>query len=251
MNFKKQFERLMILSYAIIMLFVVFSGLISQFVHPRMIPYIITCGIILLVFFVTDTFNKKVVSNRFVKSDIIYILPIILIFFVNNGDLSAIVIANKGINVGKSSTENIESNDIKKATEITNELDKVELKDERIKIKKIVIDDSNYVQTIIDISENLDSYIGSEISFDGFVYRDDSITNNNFVAGRLTINCCTADAQLFGYLCKYTGYAQLKDEEWVNITAKIETIIFEGKKIPYLNVGQVKIIDAPKDEYVY
>ena len=253
LNLKKQFKRLIILSYAIIMFFVVFSGLISKFVHPRMIPYIITCGIILLVFFVTDIFNKKEVNNKFVKSDIIYVLPIILILFINNGNLSANVISNKGINVGKSSAE---KSDLDKALEIAKKSDDAELQDKinetkPIEIKKLVMDDSNYIQTIIDISDDVDSYIGSEISFDGFVYRDESIANNDFVVGRLAISCCTADAQLFGYLCKYKDQEQVKNDDWVNITAKIEATTYEGKEIPYLNIVQVRKIDKPKDEYVY
>lgn len=251
-NLKKIFKRLIILSYAIIMLFVVLSGLIGKFVHPRMIPYIIICGIVLLVFLIVDIFNKKVVShNTFNKSDIIYIFPIILIFFINNGNLSANVINNKGINVGEKTTQDVQNDDYNKAMELAKEMDEAETEKETAEIRNIVINDSNYIETLIDMSDNLDSYVGSEVSINGFIYRDDTMSSNQFVIGRLAITCCAADAQLFGYLCKYDDWNKLKDNEWFNIKAKIETTVMDGMKLPYFNVQEVNMIDKPKDEYIY
>lgn len=253
LNLRKQFRRLIILSYALIMMYVVFSGLISKFVHPRMIPYIVTCGIILLIFFVIDIFNKKaVINDKFNKSDIIYIFPLILMLFINNGDLSANAISNKGINIGKSSIENIQSNDFNNALKIAAQMDKAEAANKVVEVKNIEVNNKNYIETLMNMSDTLDSFVGSEISIDGFIFRDKTMKSNEFVIGRLAITCCTADAQLIGYLCKYDGdCSTIIDHNWYNVKAKIETIVQDGVLLPYFNIEKIIEIDKPTDEYIY
>ncbi|MDD2505614.1 MAG: TIGR03943 family protein [Bacilli bacterium] len=255
LNLRKQFKRLIIISYAVIMFYIVFSGVITKFVNPRVTPYIITCAVILLVFFVVDIVNKKTDSIQFSKSDIIYIFPILLIFFINNGEISSNLISNKGINIGKTSTENTQTSDYEDAMKLAEQMDNAELAkktvvNENKEVKNIEINNSNYVSILMDISDNLDNYVGDEISIDGFIYRDSTMKSTEFVIGRLYISCCTADAQLLGYLCNYTDSSNIKDNEWYNVKAKIDTTIQDGMKLPYFKVEKVTKINKPENEYV-
>lgn len=261
LNLRKQFQRLIILNYAVMMLFIVFSGLVSKFVHPRMIPYIITCAIILLVFCIIDIVSKKdITSVKFKKSDIIYVFPIILMLFINNGDLSANTISNKGINIGKTQTQNVQNNDASTkdnddaddALKLAAEMDKDILDNKVVEVKNIEVNRVNYIETLMDMCDDLDSFVGSEISIDGFIFRDENMKSNEFVIGRLAISCCTADAQLLGYLCKYEGdCSKIIDNNWYNVKAKIETIVQDGMTYPYFNIEKIIKIDKPTDEYVY
>jgi putative membrane protein len=276
LKFNKIIKSMVLLMYIIIIFYTVSSGFIIKFIHPRTIPYTIICGIILVIFLLLDIFNKgkskdklenKNQKQKFLKSDIIYIIPLILVFFLNNGVLSNNQINNKNTNISKTvkkenteenTEENIQENiqenktqtDVKDVLKITSQDKKIK-ENEESKTEIIKITDSNFMDTLIDIFDNINDYIEKEIDIDGLVFRDSQMKNDEFAIGRPVITCCAADAQLSGYLCKNPTDTILKDNEWINIKATIKSSKYQGESIPYLIIKEVKSISKPKNEYVY
>lgn len=120
----------------------------------------------------------------------------------------------------------------------------------------IVVDTNNFTQVTDDMSYNdPNKYKGKSISITGFVYRDDTVSKNEFVVGRLMIICCTADAEVTGVLCDWSKASTLKNDQWVKVTGKMDSELhkFEGKNqmIPVIRVDHVEPIDKPKNQYVY
>lgn len=254
LKFNRIIKNLVLLIYIIIIFYVIISGLIIKFIHPRTIPYTIICGIILVIFLLLDIFNKDKTENRnFFKSDVIYIIPLILVFFLNNGVLSSNQINNKNTNLSKTvSKENTEITNFKDVEETKSEKSKVNEESKlNIRIESIKITDSNYMEMLTNIFDNINNYADKEIDIDGVVFRDSTMKNDEFAIGRSAITCCAADAQLCGYLCKNPTSIVVKDNDWVNIKATIKTSKYQDQSIPYLIVKEIKSISKPKNEYVY
>jgi|WetSurMetagenome_2_1015567.scaffolds.fasta_scaffold126220_1 putative membrane protein len=120
----------------------------------------------------------------------------------------------------------------------------------------IEINDDNYLEVVDALFRNPDDYADKKIKIDGFVFRMDYFSKDQFVVGRMAVFCCTADASLYGILCELneTRSSKLKDYEWLSIWGTIhpETTKFsDNKKIPVIKISGYRIIPEPKDAYVY
>ena len=67
---------------------------------------------------------------------------------------------------------------------------------------------------------NMTDSIGQEITVGNV--DSNKLKKNEFIAGRKVLTCCANDIQLYGFLVKDSLGMDLKDDSWVNITAKIE-----------------------------
>lgn len=102
-----------------------------------------------------------------------------------------------------------------------------------------------------DISEEPDKYKGKTIEIGGFTMLRDRLPAGSFIFGRRVMTCCVEDITFAGLLC--TGYdtKQLKDNQWVQLTAKIaiKNNRVYNKKGPVLTVQSIKT-DVPAVEEV-
>lgn len=102
-----------------------------------------------------------------------------------------------------------------------------------------------------DISEEPEKYKGKTIEIGGFTMLRDRLPAGSFIFGRRVMTCCVEDITFAGLLC--TGYdtKQLKDNQWVQLTAKIaiKNNRVYNKKGPVLTVQSIKT-DVPAVEEV-
>lgn len=102
-----------------------------------------------------------------------------------------------------------------------------------------------------DISEEPDKYKGKTVEIGGFTMLRDRLPAGSFIFGRRVMTCCIEDITFAGLLC--TGYdtKQLKDNQWVQLTAKIaiKNNRVYNKKGPVLTVQSVRT-DVPAVEEV-
>lgn len=102
-----------------------------------------------------------------------------------------------------------------------------------------------------DISEEPDKYKGKTVEIGGFTMLRDRLPAGSFIFGRRVMTCCIEDITFAGLLC--TGYdtKQLKDNQWVQLTAKIaiKNNRVYNKKGPVLMVQSVRT-DVPAVEEV-
>lgn len=102
-----------------------------------------------------------------------------------------------------------------------------------------------------DISEEPDKYKGKTVEIGGFTMLRDRLPAGSFIFGRRVMTCCIEDITFAGLLC--TGYdtKQLKDNQWVQLTAKIaiKNNRVYNKKGPVLTVQSIRT-DVPAVEEV-
>lgn len=245
------YKQIVLVSYIFVIVYLMSKGILNRFINPKLDIYIIISVCIIGVFLLiqNNIFSKKdtnKVKSKFKVSDIVYLLPIFLLFYLNDGNLSQELINNKGLVFGSVKS----TNQVKQVSNPTpsNEDESI---DESV---DITVFDSTYINIMEKVFENLDSYMGKTIKIKGVIYKDQNLPNGTFVLGRLHMYCCTADAQTIGYI-------SYLDKEEVNITpqqglwyeakGKIEKVNYDGEDLPKLLIYEMEEIDKPTDIYVY
>ena len=114
----------------------------------------------------------------------------------------------------------------------------------------IRINPEDYAIWYQDISEEPDKYKGKTISIGGFTMLRDKLPAGSFIFGRRVMTCCVEDITFAGLLC--TGYdpKQLRDNQWIELTAKvaIKHNRVYNKKGPVLTVQSVGPGTPPEQE---
>ena len=85
----------------------------------------------------------------------------------------------------------------------------------------IVLDNQGYGIWYLDSMDHLERYIGKKIQFVAMVLKPDRIKKGYFVPGRMAMTCCADDMAFLGYACEYAGAEDLKQKEWIKITATV------------------------------
>lgn len=238
-NVEVIFKMMIILGFFIFYFVLIKDNTITNYVHPRIIPYakvsLVLMGIIML-FLVFNIFKDKIVK-RSLKNYIVFLIPLIIFISVGNSNFKS---ASKlqGEEAKALTNEEPSSNSL--------EVDKENIK-ENDKKEKIVISDKQYVAYLDKIGSNRKEYAGREIEVTGFIFRDETMKDKEFALARYMMTCCAADMQMVGYLCHYKDPITLPNETWVKVNGKIE----EDKDSVVIHVNNIEKIDKPKEGYVY
>ena len=73
----------------------------------------------------------------------------------------------------------------------------------------------------MDCMDEPEKYNGKTVKFLAQVCQTNRAGKDCFVPGRFAMTCCVQDIQFVGFPCKYTGYAKLKQRDWITVTAKV------------------------------
>lgn len=112
------------------------------------------------------------------------------------------------------------------------------------------ISTSNYTNVLKAVHENIDDYVGVNISFTGYVYRVLDLNENQFVLARDMIISSDFQSVIVGFLCEYEKAKDFEDNTWVKITGKIYKGNYHGD-MPIVKITKMERTDKPNDEYVY
>lgn len=112
------------------------------------------------------------------------------------------------------------------------------------------IEAKNYTNILKTVHENIDSYVGKQISFTGYVYRVLDLNDNQFILARDMIVSSDYQSVIVGFLCEYTKAKDFEDNTWVEITGEITKGDYHGD-MPIIKVIDIKKVDKPNEEYVY
>lgn len=85
----------------------------------------------------------------------------------------------------------------------------------------IVLNDDTYATWYLDAMEHAERYAGKTIEFLGMVMHQPDFPQGWFIPGRIAMVCCEEDVAFLGFPCRWDGEAQLRDEQWVKVTAKL------------------------------
>ena len=116
----------------------------------------------------------------------------------------------------------------------------------------IVLDNQGYGIWYLDSMDHLERYIGKKIQFVAMVLKPDRIKKGYFVPGRMALTCCADDMAFLGYACEYAGAEDLKQKEWIKITATVTREYWEDYQGegPILHAISVEKTKAPKEEVI-
>ncbi len=116
----------------------------------------------------------------------------------------------------------------------------------------IVLDNEGYGIWYLDSMEHLERYIGKKIKFIAMVLKPENFPEGYFVPGRMAMTCCADDMAFLGYACEYAKAGELKQKDWVKVTAAVTKEYWEDYKGegPILHAISVEKVKAPKEPVI-
>ena len=107
---------------------------------------------------------------------------------------------------------------------------------------------NNYTNILKAVHDDIDSYLGKEIKFSGYVYRVIDFSENQFVLARDMI--VDSQSYVVGFLSEYDKIKNFEDATWVEVTGIITKGKYHNKTIPIIKIQNLTKIEKPEDEYV-
>ena len=239
------------------------TGHVLLYVNPKIIPYVkfgIVAMISLSLFIARDLFKPKRKVN--IKPYLFFIIPLFMAFTAPTTSVSSKSMSLNGSkNIGQTDItkqKNITDNNITNQDETTGKntittvinSSKADVKLE-MHDNTIVLSDNNFEPWTEEITYNMKKYEGKKIELTGFVFKDKSFKDNEFVPARLMMTCCAADLAPVGLLAHYDRARGLKQDTWIIVKGKIKIVDYNGEKTPVIITESINNTDKPKNEYVY
>lgn len=239
----KKFLGIICLLYSLIIGYVIIFDKLKLFLAPNMQMYIklsilplIIMGIILI----------KDKNYKFKISDLILLLPIIMIILCGDGKLSTTYAQKKTIVKDKPKQQKVIKEE-EDEEEIN--LDKDNLDIYFDVIDKTYMDLANYITFPYN---NYKQYENKTIKVKGLVLKNAEYTPDGyFQIGKYAITCCAADSSFASFYVKQDDN-NIKDNTWYEIEGILKKTTYEYNNIMYIKIINIKEIDSSKEEqYVY
>lgn len=255
----KKLNKEIILKIVILICFEIFfiklliTNEIKEYVHPRIIPFVILC-VILMIGMIIVLIRKISIENKTIiklRNYIIFLVPIALTIFIqsNHNYSSSISNYNKNAKISSinSSATNIQSsNTEEKSIEDNTTPIESNQSDDAINVNA-----SNFVQTLNSFLKEPDKYDEKSISMDGFIYTDDKVNTDYFVLSRYMMVCCAADMQIVGIRCNINNHDKFDNNVWVKVSGKLKKDSYEGQDDLIIIVDSIQKDNSPNTSYVY
>lgn len=125
------------------------------------------------------------------------------------------------------------------------------VKDEMQESSIMYLSTENYTNVLKAVHDDIDSYIGKQICFSGYIYRTIDFKETEFVLARDMIISSDMQSLIVGFLCDSKKAKDFENETWVEITGEITLGSYHGN-MPIINVKKIKQIEKPQEDmYVY
>ena len=279
LNIENIIKILILLGFSLFYFRIIVNNEIIKYVHPRIVPFVVLgmiAMVIIALFLIKDSFYSK--KKKFkIKNYIIFIIPLIMIFFMQstsaesttitssdiNANTGSNITSNSNLNNVSTNNTNQDNNSNNKATSLNSTFDlyggKTETngqgtsdkKELDIKDNVINVNSKNFVFSLDEILDNPDKYVGREIEITGFVYKDKTLKENEFIVGRFIMVCCAADLQIAGLGCEGTNLEAYPNDTWIKIKGKIKNDTSDGTADPVIVVEHMEKDLNPDTSYVY
>ncbi|OOM82156.1 hypothetical protein CLPUN_04760 [Clostridium puniceum] len=225
--------------------YLTFTGKIDFYIGRKMIKYIYIT-IVMLSIIVFFQFQKIFTLQR--NSDFkMKLLPIILtitlgVISINKQETFKHNQLNSEIK-----ESNLRNIDMKYLYE--HEIDYDIIQEQNNKKGILIINEDNPM-ILDDIRINSKNYLGRKLEIHGFVCKENYLNKNQFIIGRLVMNCCAADSKIIGIVGEYDevynlyenqkiivkgniGISTIKDSN--NVAHKIPVLIIENLENENIN----------------
>jgi uncharacterized repeat protein (TIGR03943 family) len=243
---KKKFIGIIYLLYSGIIIYILLTNQLKNFLAPQMQIYVKVLVIPMIIIGIVMLFNKE--EYKLKITDIILLLPLALLLLAGNTKLTTSFASNRTINTNYS--KRVKTKTIKEETK------------EEIVIEEItdfnpyfIIEDSNYdtLSSYITYEPKAEKFINKTIKVKGFALKYASyLPKGYFLIGKYSISCCIADAGFTGFIVKDNG-TKINNNKWYDL----EGILRKGQDkdgydIMYIEIINIKEIDPKSEEqYIY
>jgi putative membrane protein len=274
LNVENIIKILILLGFSVFYFRIIVNNEIIKYVHPRIVPFVVLgmiAMVIIALFLIKDSFHSKKKKIK-IKNYIVFIIPLMMVFFMQSTSAKSTTITSSDINAntGTNVTSNSNSNNV--STNNTNpdnnsnnistfdlyggktESDgqgKIDKKKLDIKDNVININSKNFVFSLDEILANPDKYVGQEIEITGFVYKDKTLKENEFIVGRFMMICCAADLQIAGLGCEGINLENYPNDTWIRVKGKIKNDTSDSTSDPVIVVEHMEKDLNPDSSYVY
>ncbi|MBQ2115406.1 MAG: GTPase [Lachnospiraceae bacterium] len=118
--------------------------------------------------------------------------------------------------------------------------------------QKINITNKSYATFYIDAMENIDRYIGKNVSLTAMVMKKSEDNSNTLVIGRFVMTCCADDMSVFGFICDFDSETDLDLDDWIFVNAIVEKEYAEKYDTwyPVLHIASYNKCEAPQNEVI-
>ena len=110
------------------------------------------------------------------------------------------------------------------------------------------IQPNDYTNILKTVHDDIDSYVGKEIKFSGYVYRVLDFSENQFVLARNMV----IDSQYYvvGFLCEYSKIKDYQDGTWIEIIGSIKKGKYHNQDIPIIHVKELTEVPRLENDFV-
>lgn len=96
-----------------------------------------------------------------------------------------------------------------------------------LKSPVIKLDNEGYGIWYLDSLDHLERYEGKKVQFVAMVLKPRGFPKGYFVPGRMAMTCCAEDMAFLGFACEYDQTEELKEKQWVKVTAEVSKEYFD------------------------
>ncbi len=242
---KKRYLGLICILYSGMITYIYFSKQLSNFIAPSMQKYTLISVPILFIMGLAIIFKEE--HYHFKVSDLVLVLPIVILIISGSGKLSLNASNNRNTTFGRNKTvttsKTTTTEEKNNSSEISKDFD-FDIVDE---VYTLLGDGITY-------NSKPERLKGKTIRVKGFsLLKGDGIPEGYFALGKYFVSCCTADAGFGGFIVKNNESYNIKNNTWYVLEGIIDTAQDSyGTPIGIINITSIKEINGKKETtYVY
>jgi uncharacterized repeat protein (TIGR03943 family) len=92
---------------------------------------------------------------------------------------------------------------------------------------------------------------GQPVDVVGFIYREPTFAEDQFMVARFTVSCCVADASAIGLPVVWANTPTLEQGGWVRVRGALQTGDFRGERLPLVMANAIETVAQPAHPYLY
>lgn len=242
-NMEHLLNFIVLLSLIVALFYLIKTGNISNFLHPRMQKLTLISLAALVILMINEFLSifsmieKKKLS---IAGYEIFFITIIIGMFASIGGMHVHESTNKNVILNFTEKSKYNGNDTHESVNA-----------EAVAGGSIIIDEKNYLYMIGKINEEKDVYKGKNIVLEGFIFKNDGLKNDEFITSRFVMKSSAMNTEIVGIFCKYKDASKFKMNDWVRVEGTIDYEKTSGGDMTVLKVKKVQKIEKPQNGYIY
>ncbi|WP_314589908.1 TIGR03943 family putative permease subunit [Paenibacillus terrigena] len=193
-----------------------------------------------------------------------FIFPLLLGALLPNQAFAGSLAMNKGMSLGGTSSDSsgvptdlaplLGSEDpAAKALFVTDKYNRDYAKLAMLLYQQDVIEmqDTWFIEKLQALNSFVNPFQGKRIRIKGFVYREEGLSGDQFIIGRMAMTHCIADISPYGMIAEAPNASSYADDTWVTLTGTIASTTYHNQTVVKIMIDNVEPATAPTIPYVY